>query len=86
VSRRASQKAGLDRTLRALQDTGRLSGEHEALVALAKGLAAALDEAPENAALWREYRAVVATVAEAGTDDPDDDTKRFLFTIRTPGL
>jgi len=48
-------------------------------------LAAAVDAAPENAALWREYRAAVTVLMEAGADgDADDDTKAFLLAIRTP--
>lgn len=54
-------------------------------MALARGLAAAVDAAPENAALWREYRAAVTTLTEVGADhDVDDDTQAFLLRIRTP--
>jgi len=86
MARRAgSVAAGLERTLKAGAD--RLTPEHEALVALDRGLAAAVDSDPGNAALWREYRAAVSTIAVVvADDDVDDDTARFLFTIRTPGL
>lgn len=78
-----SNVAGLERTIKAVQ--GRLVDADEALIALARGLAAAVDAAPENAALWREYRAAVAALAEAAVaGDVDDDTKDFLLTIRTP--
>ena len=78
-----SNVAGLERTIRAVQ--GRLVDADEALIALARGLAAAVDLEPGNAALWREYRAAVAALAEAAaTGDVDDDTKDFLLTIRTP--
>jgi len=78
-----SNVAGLERTIRALKS--RLVEGDEALVALARGLAAAVDAAPENAALWREYRAAVTVLMEAGADgDADDDTKAFLLAIRTP--
>jgi hypothetical protein len=44
-----------------------------------------VDADPANAALWREYRAAVTAISEAGVDDgPDDDTKDWLLTIRTP--
>lgn len=86
MPRRASQSAGLERTLKALRAAGRLDDEHDALVALTRGLAAALDGAPDNAALWREYRAALATLAEVGSDDVDDDTAAFLSSLRTPGL
>lgn len=78
-----SNVAGLERTLRALE--ARLGDEHEALVALARGLAAAVDVAPESAALWREYRAAVAALSEAGAaGDVDDDTQSFLRSMRVP--
>ena len=76
-----SNAVGLERTIRALEV--RLGEDAEALVALARGLAAAVDAAPENAALVREYRAVVTTLMETGADgDVDDDTQGFLQSIR----
>lgn len=81
----ASNAAGLERTLKAMAP--RLSEDAEALVALARGLAAAVDAEPGNAALWREYRAAVAAVMQAGVvDDADDDTAAFILQISTPGL
>jgi hypothetical protein len=83
VKRRAGSNAqGLERTLRALEV--RLDEDDEALVALARGLAAAVDADPGNAALWREYRAAVTALSLAGADKVDDDTREFLFTVRTP--
>lgn len=63
-----------------------LSGEGfttpaEALVALTEGLAAAIESDPDNAALWREYRAALATLM-AFEGDGDDETKRFLLEVR----
>lgn len=86
MARKLSNAAGLERTIKALGDAGRVGPEDEALVALARGLAAAVDAAPENAALWREYRAAVATLALVGADDVDDATEQFLFAIRAPQL
>ena len=81
--RRAGTNAqGLERTLKALGD--RLDEDDEALVALARGLAAAVDADPANAALWREYRAAVTALSLAGADKVDDDTAEFLLSIRTP--
>lgn len=78
-----SNVAGLERTIRALK--ARLSDEDEALVALARGLAAAVDAAPESAPLWKEYRAAVTTLMEVGSDGGiDDDTQAFLFALRSP--
>lgn len=84
MARRAgSNAAGLERTLKALG--ARLGPEDEAIVALARALAVALDAEPGNAALAREYRAAVTAVSLAGAgDEVDDDTRDFLLTIRTP--
>lgn len=74
---------GLERTIKAMAE--RLDESDEALMALARGLAAAVDAAPENAALWREYRAAVAALTEAGAaGDVDDDTQAFILSIRKP--
>ncbi|MDQ3573670.1 MAG: hypothetical protein M3404_01915 [Actinomycetota bacterium] len=68
-----------------MEAAGRLDDGHAALVALAKSLAASLDEAPGNAALAREYRAVVATLTEVGAgDDVDDDTAEFRRAVQAP--
>lgn len=85
VKRRAGSNAqGLERTIKAFGE--RLGEDDEALVALARGLAAAVDADPANAALWREYRAAVTALREVGTadDGDDDDAKDWLLTIRTP--
>lgn len=76
--------AGLEKTLKALRSEGRLDDNHAALVAMAKGLAQAVDSEPDNAALWREYRAVLVALSNAGSDNIDDDTRDFLLRIRTP--
>ncbi len=81
--RAGSNAAGLERTIKAM--AGRLDDTNEALLALARGLAAAVDVDPDNAALWREYRAAVTALSEVGTDsDVDDDTQAFLLALRTP--
>jgi hypothetical protein len=80
--RAGSNSQGLERTLKAL--SVRLDEDDEALVALARGLAAAVDADPANAALWREYRAAVTALTLAGADKVDDDTAEFLLSIRTP--
>lgn len=79
--------AGLELTLDALD----LADVDKALIALARGLAAAVDADPcpvcgagQNAALWREYRAALQALTEAGSGDADDDTRDFLIKIQTP--
>jgi hypothetical protein len=68
-----------------------LDEDHGALIELAKGLAEALDHGgcgkcgspSQNAALWREYRAVVESLMEVDSGS-DDDTAAFLVTVQTP--
>lgn len=81
----SSQADALMETLAAMRDEGRLSEQDGALVAMAEGLAAALDDDPSNAALWREYRAALSAVKECGLDGDDDDTQEFVVSIATPG-
>lgn len=84
TARKLSAARGLERTLRAI--AGRLDDSHAALVALARGLAAAVDAEPGNAALWREYRATVVALGQVSAGEVDDDTAAFLVSIRTPAL
>lgn len=78
-----SNATGLERTIKAM--AAQLDDTNEALVALARGLAAAVDAAPDNAALWREYRAAVTALMEVGSDGGiDDDTQAFLLALRSP--
>lgn len=83
-----SQVEGLQLTLDALEAEGKQSVVPEAVIALAKGLAAELDgdasDSRGRAALWREYRAAVTAVLEAADGASDDDTAAFLVQIRTP--
>lgn len=86
MPRRTSNATGLERTIKALQAAGRLADEDQALLALSRGLAAAVDADPENAALWREYRAALVALSSAGSDNVDDDTRDFILSIRTPQI
>lgn len=70
---------------------GRLTDEHQALVAMARSLARAVDADPcgecgaaQNAALWKEMRATISALSEVGADDLDDDTAAFRISIQTP--
>lgn len=72
-------------TIAAMELDGRLSSESEAVVALARGLAHALDERPFDDALYREYRHALAALALVGAERAaDDDTPDFVQSIRTP--
>lgn len=76
--------AAVEKTIDALNDAGRLSDTDEALVALVRNLADAVDGAPANAALWREFRAALTTLSEVGGDDLDDGTLAFRISVQTP--
>jgi hypothetical protein len=76
--------AGVETTIAALEAEGRLTDTHSALVAAVRQLAAAVDSAPDNASLWREYRAALASLMEAESGGDDDDTQTFLLALRTP--
>lgn len=56
----------------------------EALVTGLLTLARAVDGAPDNPALWREYRGFVEAVRLIGSGVVDDDTADFLVSVRTP--
>lgn len=86
MPRRVSNATGLDKTLKALTAAGRLDDADQALVALARCLAAAVDAEPENAALAREYRAALVALSNAGSDNLDDDARDFILSIRTPSV
>lgn len=77
--------SALEKTLAALVD--RLKPEHAVLVEVARSLARAVDMQPDNASLWREYRAALAYLFDAVSDDgPSDEFASFLDAIRTPGV
>lgn len=78
-------RTAIEETVRALRDQRRLQAEDEALVTLARRLAVACDAAPGNAALWREYRAAVASLQEVGANDVDpDDAGQFAAEVQSP--
>jgi hypothetical protein len=75
--------SGLESTLAALD--GALGPEDEALVELARGLAAAVEADPSIGALWKEYRAAVTQLREAASGaGGDDDTAEFYDAVRAP--
>lgn len=80
-----TQLAALRRTVRALKRGGRLTDEHAALLAIAEGMAAAIDagDAETNtAALWKEYRAAVVVLVEVGADDTDSTAEAVIELLR----
>lgn len=68
--------ASLEATLEALG--GRVLPEHAALVAAARGLAAACEVDPGKAALWAEYRGAIRDLMEATADGGVDELEALF--------
>jgi hypothetical protein len=64
-------RTAIEQTIEALRLAGRLEQVNTALIAICQTLADAVDQDPQNASLWREYRA--AESALRATDDQNDD-------------
>lgn len=77
-----TQLAAAMTTVHQLRDLGRIESVDEALVAAALGLAAAVDAAPDNAALWRQYRGAVADLRGVGSDGDPDAVQALLDELR----
>lgn len=75
-----SQVEALAKTVAALN----LRPEHEALRAYCEGLATALDEFPQRATLWREYRPALELLLVAGEVAEDDGQAAFLRLVSAP--
>ncbi len=80
-----TQAEALRETIDALRLAGRLEQVDAATVAVAEGLAAAVDADPTNASLWRELRAAVETLRGVGADSNTDDAfAQALASIMRP--
>ncbi len=75
-----SQTDALAETVEALN----LRPEHRALIAYCEGLAAALDEYPERATLWREYRPALELLLVIGEASESDGQAALLQLVSTP--
>lgn len=62
-----TNSAALELVIGALREAGRIERIDEAVVMTARALASQVDEHPENAALWREYRAAEQTLRGIST-------------------
>lgn len=62
----------LELTLAALRDAGRLEQSDEALVAVCRSTAEALDSSPGRAALVKEYRECLVLLLSRGSDGGDE--------------
>ena len=65
----AKQLTALRKTVRALKAADRLKDVDSAHLAIVEGMAAAVEDDPTNAALWKEYRAAVSALVEVSADD-----------------
>ena len=82
-----TQVESLAETIAALRSSGRLEQVDAATVAVAQGLAAAIDADPTNASMWREYRAAVETLRGVGADSNSDDAfTEALAAIMRPAV
>lgn len=72
-------REAVDQTVGALQSDGRLKPEHAALVTMVQGLASSVDEEPQNASLWREFRAALETLRQIGLEDENDQDEISLI-------
>lgn len=62
----------IDETIQSLRDAGRLERVDTALVQIARRLARAVDENPENVGLWQQYRAAEQTLREVNNVGSDE--------------
>ena len=69
-------------TVKALRDAGRLEPVDRALVVAAETLADAVDAMPENASLWREFRASLSDLREVARDTAGDDLDALIDGLR----
>jgi hypothetical protein len=67
----SSNFEAIQKTITALRTAGRLDLVDSALVETARHLARMCDEHPENASLWKEYRAAETTL-RSGTQNEND--------------
>ncbi len=72
-------REAVDQTIGALESDGKLKPEHAALVTMVQGLASSVDEEPQNASLWREFRAALETLRQIGLEDEQDEDEISLI-------
>ena len=70
-------------TLKALTAAGQLHEADAARVAMVLSLAQAVDDEPDNASLWREYRAAEASLHET-RDGATDDEAALIKALSAP--
>ena len=76
-------REAVEQTVGALQSDGKLRPEHAALVTMVQGLASSVDVEPQNASLWREFRAALETFRERNGQS-DNVSWEILESARHP--
>lgn len=69
-----ANRTAAEETIAAMQAAGLLEEVDAARVATLRTLATVLDQQPDNASLWREYRAAEQSLRSTTRDEPDDFT------------
>lgn len=72
-------REAVDLTIKNLETDGKLLPEHAAVVTMVQGLASSVDEEPQNASLWREFRAALETLRRIGLEGQDDQDEISLI-------
>ncbi len=65
-------RQAIEETIAALRIAGRLESVDNAHIAICQSLADAVDIEPNNASLWREYRAAVTALRAANVQTQDE--------------
>lgn len=70
----------LGRTIAQLREMGRLEKVDAASLQALRSIARALDDNPQNAALWRQYREALRELTTDDSSDSVDEALKDLFT------
>ena len=76
-------RAALERTIDALRAGSRLNLTDDARIQIARTLATQIDEHPDSAILWREYRAAEKSLREE-TDAHGDPFEQLIQSLSAP--
>lgn len=77
-------RAALERTIEALRADSRLNLVDEARIQIARTLATQIDDQPESAMLWREYRAAEKALREEAEAHNGDPFEQLIASLSTP--
>lgn len=77
-------REAVEQTVGALQSDGKLRPEHAALVTMVLGLASSVDVEPQNASLWREFRAALETLRQIASEgeENEDEISAIIAALR----